>query len=44
MKDHNSDELYLVHDDNLEIDPSDREMTEEEKIEFEELKKKYGIK
>lgn len=39
-----SKDLYLVHDDNLNAEDDERELTEEEKKEFNELKKKYGIK
>lgn len=35
---------YLIQDDSLEDSPGERELTEEEAKEYEELKKKYGIK
>lgn len=37
-------ELYLIQDDNLEVDFDESKLTEEQKKEYEELKKRYGIK
>lgn len=41
-------ELYLVQDDNLYLDKNDKKileaLTDEERKEYEDLKKKYGMR
>lgn len=39
----NNEKLYMIHDDNVPK-VKENELTEEQRREYEELKRKYGIK